>query len=154
MTSQLEKTFDLPAITEIKDKLEEMRIDPDIPIEIKDKIDSALGFIVHLEDDTEINELIAEAKKGYKELMDAGNNMDPRFSGKLFEVAASLLANAITAQVHKNDRKLRVVDMQIKKKRLDMQKDALNNNNSIPGQARVVDRNELIKQHKQAKTDK
>ena len=67
MTSQLEKTFDLPAITEIKDKLEEMRIDPDIPIEIKDKIDSALGFIVHLEDDTEINELIAEAKKGYKE---------------------------------------------------------------------------------------
>ena len=44
--------------------------------------------------------------------------------------------------------------MQIKKQRLDMQKDALNNNNSIPGQARVVDRNELIKQHKQAKTDK
>ena len=81
--------------------------------------------------------------------------MDPRFSGKLFEVAATLLSNAITAQVHKNDRKLRVVDLQIKKQRLDMQKEAQSNSgNGITGSARVIDRNELLKQRKQIKTDK
>ena len=101
-----------------------------------------------LTDDSEIDDLIKCAKESYKDLMDAANNMDPRFSGKLFEVAATMLKNAVDLQVHKNDRKLRVVDLQIKKQRLDMQKDAQNGNN-ITGQARVIDRNELLKQKKQ-----
>ena len=158
MTKQLEETFDLPEANpitvEATKSLMEILQDENIPDDVKDKVDAALKQVSGLNDDSEIDDLIKCAKDSYKELMDAGNNMDPRFSGKLFEVAASMLKNAIDLQVHKNDRKLRVVDMQIKKKRLDMQKDALNNNNSIPGQARVVDRNELIKQHKQAKTDK
>lgn len=154
MTTQLAKTFNLPEITDFKDKIEEIKNNPEIPIEVKDIIDNALGFVVDLSDDSEINDLISDAKQGYKDLMDAANNMDPRFSGKLFEVAASLLAHAVTAQIHKNDRKLRVVDMQIKKQRLDMQKDTQSGGNSIQGQARVIDRNELLKQHKPAKTDK
>lgn len=158
MTKHLEEVFNLepeqPEIAVQNKSLMDMLSDDEMPDHIKDKIDAALGQIKGLTDDTEIDDLIKSAKESYKDLMDAGNNMDPRFSGKLFEVAASLLSHAITAQVHKNDRKLRVVDMQIKKQRLDMQKEAQNGGNSMPGQARVVDRNELLKQHKQPKSDK
>lgn len=157
MTKQLEEVFNIESqpdiAVEANKSLIEILQDDDIPDHIKDKVDAALSQVRGLTDDTEIDDLIKAAKDSYKDLMDAGNNMDPRYSGKLFEVAASMLKNAIDLQVHKNDRKLRVVDMQIKKQRLDMQKEA-QNGNTVPGQARVVDRNELLKQHKQAKTDK
>ena len=159
MTKQLEETFNLSPHNEIaqaaSQSLIEILQDETIPDIIRDKIDAALGQINGLNDDSEIDDLIKISKQSYQELMDAANNMDPRFSGKLFEVAATLLSNAITAQVHKNDRKLRVVDLQIKKQRLDMQKEAQSNSgNGITGSARVIDRNELLKQRKQIKTDK
>ena len=157
MTKQLEEVFNLDSrselVQEANDSLLELLHDDNIPDTVKDKIDAALSQIRGLADDSEIDELIKTAKDSYKDLMDAGNNMDPRFSGKLFEVASAMLKNAIDLQIHKNDRKLRVVDMQIKKQRLDMQKEA-QTGNTMPGQARVVDRNELLKQHKQPKTDK
>jgi hypothetical protein len=157
MTKQLEEVFNLDSrselVQEANDSLMELLHDDNIPDTVKDKIDAALSQIRGLTDDSEIDELIKTAKDSYKELMDAGNNMDPRFSGKLFECASTMLKNAIDLQIHKNDRKLRVVDMQIKKQRLDMQKEA-QTGNAMPGQARVVDRNELLKQHKQPKTDK
>ena len=157
MTKQLEEVFNLDSrselVQEANDSLVELLHDDNIPDTVKDKIDAALSQIRGLTDDTEIDELIKTAKDSYKELMDAGNNMDPRFSGKLFECASTMLKNAIDLQIHKNDRKLRVVDMQIKKQRLDMQKEA-QTGNTMPGQARVVDRNELLKLHKQPKSDK
>jgi len=159
MTKQLEETFNLSPQNEIAEEASQSLIeilqDETIPDIIRDKIDAALGQINGLNDDREIDELIKISKQSYQELMDAANNMDPRFSGKLFEVASTMLKNAIDLQVHKNDRKLRVVDLQIKKQRLDMQKEAQSNSgNGITGSARVIDRNELLKQRKQIKTDK
>jgi vacuolar-type H+-ATPase subunit H len=157
MSKQLEDTFNLapakPIVDQATQSLLDILKDDTIPDDIKDKVDAALSQVRGLTDDMEIDDLIKEAKESYKDLMDAANNMDPRFSGKLFEVAATMLKNAIDLQVHKNDRKLRVVDMQIKKQRLDMQR-AAQDGGAIPGSAKVIDRNELLRQRKDAKTDK
>lgn len=159
MTKQLEETFDLPDSNPITQNVEksimEIMADSTIPEEVKDKIDAALKQIHGLTDDNDIDELMNSAKESYRELMDLGNNLEARFSGKIFEVAATMLKNAVDLQIHKNDKRLRIIDLQIKKRKLDLQVDMFaGNQNAIPGQARVLDRNALLKAAKEAKTDK
>jgi hypothetical protein len=59
-----------------------------------------------------------------------------------------LLGHAITAKQAKMDKKLRMVDLQLKKMRLDMSKpkDEDAGNSSIDGQGIVLGRNELLAQ--------
>ena len=49
-----------------------------------------------------------EAMKSYKDLMDLGMNVEVRHSGKLFEVASSMLKNAVEAKNAKLEKKLRI----------------------------------------------
>ena len=45
--------------------------------------------------DLELDKLASEAEESYKTLMDLGMNVDSRYSGRIFEVASSMLKNAI-----------------------------------------------------------
>ena len=80
--------------------------------------------------------------------MDLGMNVDSRFSGNIFQTASQLLGHAITAKQAKLDRKLRTVDFQIKKLRLDKQsqKDGTNEEAEIEGKGVVLDRNALLQE--------
>ena len=76
-------------------------------------------------------------------------NVEPRFSGVILQTAGMLLGHAITAKTAKMDKKLRTVQLQLQKARLDHQikKDAGNGvDEPIEGQGIVLDRNELLKQ--------
>ena len=96
-------------------------------------------------DDKELDHLADKAEKAYDDLMDLGMNVEVRYSGRIFEVASSMLGNAITAKTAKLDKKLKSVDLQLKK--LKMDKDSPEDPNDIVnGTGYVItDRNELLK---------
>tara|TARA_B100001057_G_scaffold72426_1_gene66666 strand:+ start:2180 stop:2695 length:516 start_codon:yes stop_codon:yes gene_type:complete len=158
MTKKLEEIFDLEQDSTVetpesmKDQLdaEQSRKDnmeADIMIREKvavDKIDAALPQVGGLEDDKEIDEYAEKSFQAYQDLMDLGMNIEPRLAGRIMEVAASMMGNAITAKNSKIDKKLKMIELQLKKEKLDQGKPE---DEVVSGTGSVVaDRNELIKQ--------
>lgn len=95
--------------------------------------------------DQELDELADKAEKAYDDLMDLGMNVEVRYSGRIFEVAASMMGHAITAKSNKIEKKLKAIDLQLKKLKIDNDS-GVDPNNVINGQGYVItDRNELIK---------
>jgi len=114
-----------------------------------DKIDEALPRVRDLDaSDTELDELATLAKDKFNDLMDLGMNMEARFSGTVFQTAGVLLGHAISAKQAKLDKKLRMVDLQLKKMRLDhqMRQDGAGSDTPIEGEGHVLDRNALLAQ--------
>jgi len=155
MTQKLEELFNLPPADsttpeEAKSSIEENRaIIQEVDLAI-DKIDAALPFVNDLDvSDKELDDLSDLAKEKFQDLIDLGMNVEARFSGHILATAGTLLGHAITAKQAKLDKKLRMVDLQLKKARLDQQ-NAKNDGEKIieaeDGRAVVLDRNELLKQ--------
>lgn len=124
MTRKLSELFDLPPTTDEIDTAI-----PDLPTSREtlqaldtaiDKIDNALPAVRGLDStDTEMDELSDLAKNSYKDLMDLGMQVDSRFASEIFGVASNMLGHAITAKTAKLDKKLKMIDLQLKKMRLD-----------------------------------
>lgn len=116
------------------------------------KIDAALPLVRDLEaGDAELDELADLAKSKAEDLMDLGMNIDPRFAGVIMQTAGTMLGHAITAKTAKMDKKLRMINLQLAKARLDHQikKDAKSGaaeEEPVEGKGIVLDRNELLKQ--------
>jgi hypothetical protein len=154
MTKKLEEIFNIVNEDETEEQAKES-----IPVKKEfiqevdtaiDKIDGALPRVRDLDDtsDRELDELADLATEKFQDLMDLGMNVDSRFSGNIFQTASQLLGHAITAKQAKLDRKLRTVDLQIKKLRLDKQsqKDGTNDEAEIEGKGVVLDRNALLQE--------
>ena len=86
-----------------------------------DKIAASLPQVKGLGElsDLELDKLAGEAEESYKTLMDLGMNVDSRYSGRIFEVASTMLRNAIDAKGSKIDKKLKMVELQLKKLKID-----------------------------------
>ena len=86
-----------------------------------DKIAASLPQVKGLGElsDLELDKLAVEAEESYKNLMDLGMNVDSRYSGRIFEVASTMLRNAIDAKGSKIDKKLKMVELQLKKLKID-----------------------------------
>ena len=96
-------------------------------------------------DDNELDHLAGKAEQAYDDLMDLGMNVEVRYAGRIFEVASSMMGNAIAAKTAKIDKKLKAVDLQLKKLKIDNDKGG-DQDNVLNGQGYVItDRNELIK---------
>lgn len=111
-----------------------------------DKIAASLPQVKGLGDlsDLELDKLAVEAEDSYKNLMDLGMNVDSRYSGRIFEVASNFLKNAIEAKGSKIDKKLKIVELQLKKLKLD--KDGKDGGPIEESDGFVIsDRNELMK---------
>ena len=111
-----------------------------------DKIANALPQVKGLGElsDLELDKLAVEAEESYKNLMDLGMNVDSRYSGRIFEVASTMLRNAIDAKGSKIDKKLKMVELQLKKQKLD--KDSKDGPAVEESDGFVIsDRNELMK---------
>lgn len=156
MTKKLEELFNLPesSITteEAKATVEENKaIIAEVDLAI-DKIDAALPLVSDLDSsDKDLDELAELAKSKAEDLLDLGMNVDPRFGGVIFQTAGTLLGHAITAKTAKMDKKLRMINLQLAKARLDHQikkdqKTGEADPEPIDGQGVVLDRNELLKQ--------
>jgi hypothetical protein len=159
MTQKLEELFNLPPADsttpeEAKTTIEENRaIIQEVDLAI-DKIDAALPYVNDLDiSDKELDDLSDLAKEKFQDLIDLGMNVEARFSGHILATAGTLLGHAITAKQAKLDKKLRMVDLQLKKARLDAQiaKDSNKSDgdkivDAEDGRAVILDRNELLKQ--------
>ena len=159
MTKKLEELFNLddkqPEVTptevvvedaDTKAQHEEIRSLNDSANAIQ-KITKDLPQITELDsiEEKDLDHLATKAEQAYDDLMDLGMNVEVRYSGRIFEVASSMLKNAIDAKTAKVDKKLKAVDLQLKKYKID--KDSPEDPNDVlDGQGYVMlDRNELIK---------
>lgn len=77
--------------------------------------------------------------------------VDSRFSAEIFAVASTMLGHAITAKTSKINKKLKMIDLQLKKAELDRKLSIAaakeeNISKENLGVGHVLDRNELLKQ--------
>jgi hypothetical protein len=96
------------------------------------------------------------ATSSYKDLMDLGMQVDSRFSSEIFNVAGTMLGHAITAKTAKLNKKLKMIELQLKKAALDQKQAARNEEiEATPlGEGRALDRNELLKMFTSKSEDK
>jgi len=154
MTKKLEELFGFDKLDEEQQPPVVENMTPDETrhaiIEIDDtidKIDEALPAIRDLEaSDKELDEIAELAKQSYQDLSDLGMNVDSRFAAELFAVAGNMLGHALTAKTTKLNKKLKMIDLQLKKLKLDQ--DAAKKSgdlNSIPtAEGQVLTRNDLL----------
>jgi hypothetical protein len=151
MTKKLEELFDL-ASSEDNDLTIPL---PEVTEEVTenalntlDKIEAALPMVKGLEAaDSEMDELADMATSSYKDLMDLGMQVESRFSSEIFNSASSMLGHAITAKTAKINKKLKMLDLQMKKAQLDQKMMAKTEEieNTPLGTGQSLDRNELLK---------
>jgi hypothetical protein len=154
MSKKLEDLFDLPpadSVTETVDTsialqeshdMQQALADADEAI---DKIDVALPTVRDLDaSDKDMDDLADLAQTTFKDLMDLAMNVEPRFSGPIIQSASTLLGHAVTAKVAKMDKKLKMIDLQLKKARLDKM-ETKSTETPIQAEGIVLDRNELLK---------
>jgi hypothetical protein len=154
MTKKLEELFNLPAVEATPEETEQVIADHrDLITDVDqaiDRIDAALPTVRDLETgDQELDELARLAQDKAEDLIDLGMNVEPRFSGVILQTAGVMLGHAITAKTAKLDKKLKMVQLQLAKAKLDYQikKDAKEPvEAAVEGQGIVLDRNELLKQ--------
>ena len=122
-----------------------------------DKIAAALPHVKGLGDkaDNELEDIAQKAMQSYEDLMDLGMNVESRYSGRVFEVAGSMLKTSLDAKVAKMDKKLKMVELQLKKQKFDEDKKPSGDDGIINGEGYVVtDRNSLLERLKGLDKDK
>ena len=159
MTKRLEELFDLTDDTpEEKTDIPvaEEPLDQSIisveTLETIEKVELALPQVRGLESsDQEMDDLADMAKTAFNNLMDLGMQVESRFSAEIFNSAGTMLGHAITAKTAKLNKKLKTIDLQLKKVDLERKLAAQKPNGQSEGssthlgQGQTVDRNELIR---------
>ena len=128
MTKKLEELFNLeeskPAkeTAPVEDKADHAEVRSlDDSYKAVAEITRSLPQIKELDElnDHELDNLASKAEQAYDDLMDLGMNVEVRYSGRIFEVAGTMLGHAITAKSNKIEKKLKAIDMQMKKYKID-----------------------------------
>ncbi len=159
MTKKLEELFNLPeseTVEEVRptDHVETLpTIDLQEKLEEFDKISSALPRVKGLGDvsDAELDALASKAEKAYDDLMDLGMNVEARYGARMFEVAANMMNAAISAKSAKIDKKLKMVELQLKKYAVDKKNGDQTTGEIQAEGAIVMDRNSLLEKLKNMK---
>jgi hypothetical protein len=116
-----------------------------------DKISASLPQVNGLGDlaDSEFDALAQRATDAYDDLMDLGMNVEARYSSRIFEVAGGMLKNAIDAKSAKIDKKLKMIELQLKKQAIDQKGNNADESITVQGEGVIVtDRNSLIEKLK------
>ena len=152
MTRKLEELFDFPPSgsesepTESTSTTEQTRsqlakIDATI-----DKIDAALPTVRDLETgDRELDDLASKAQETFDDLMDLGMQVDSRYASEIFAVAGTMLGHALTAKTAKLNKKLKMVDLQLKKLKMDQDQASKSGDEPMEtAHGQVLSRNDLL----------
>lgn len=165
MTQKLEELLNLPESKEIINKEKAEKAETAIldqketkrDIAEFDKIASALPSVKGLgqKADDELNEIAQKAMTAYDDLMDLGMNVESRYASRVFEVAGGMLKTSLDAKTAKLDKKLKMIELQLKKDKMDRDSNANGAGDVIHGENYMVtDRNSLLEKLKGLDKDK
>lgn len=155
MTRKLTEVFDLPDLEDLDTDLPaEFQPEPEASqeeleeaISNSDKINKALREVRGMNDhEAEMDEIAHQAMESFKQLMDLGHNVTDMAAAHVFTSATQMLKVALDAKDSKVNRKLKQIDLMMKKENLDLRK-AKQAESDDEGftEARVLDRNELMR---------
>jgi len=148
ITKKLEELFEFNKLEESTETdrpqtVEETRIAIAAIDTTIDKIDSALPAVRGLDaSDQEMDDLAAKATETFDDLMTLGMNVDSRYASEIFAVAGAMLGHALTAKTAKMNKKLKMIDLQMKKLKLDQDRGQDPEVQTAHGQ--VLNRNDLL----------
>jgi hypothetical protein len=154
MTKKLSELFELPEDSELTDNdlldpiLDQAQEITQTALTNLEKIDAALPQVRGLEAaDFELDELAELATNSFKDLQELGMQVESRFSSEIFSAAGTMLGHAITAKTAKINKKLKQLDLQLKKAALDQKQQTKTEEveNTPLGEGKALDRNELLK---------
>ena len=155
MTRKLEEFFDLPPSGQEIDTTEPNTV-PATQIQLQeidatiDKIDAALPAVRGLDaSDAEMDDIANKAQETFDNLMDLGFNVDSRYASEIFAVAGTMLGHALTAKTAKLNKKLKMVELQMKKARMD--RETAGDEPAQTAQGQVLSRNDLLEMIKGSK---
>jgi len=159
MTKKLEETFNInpveeddkveetPTIEESRDLTEILSTE----ISTTEKIDASLPLVQGLnEHDKDMDDIHQKAINAFEELISLGMNVEVHAGAKLMETANQMLKTAMEAKDSKVDRKLKMLNLQLQKAKLDLAQDKEDKKSKIDDEIEsegsvVLDRNELLK---------
>lgn len=147
MTRKLEEEFNLPHMDEepvsiTKEEAQTQIQTVEDALSVSEKINMALAEVRGMEaHDSEMDEIAQQAVESYEQLMSLGMNMTDMAAGPVFNNAANMLKIALEAKDSKTTRKLKQIDLMLKKARLDQQGGKTEDTSNIT----ALDRNELLK---------
>lgn len=154
LTRKLEEFFNIESVEEVIEELP-IKTKEDIMFETQqvysslttaEKVDHALPTVVGLDmHDNEMDSIAGKAEKTFDELIALGGNVPDMHAGKIYEVASNMLKIALEAKNAKAEKKLRMIELQLKKVRAEQIDIEQGNGNRRGPQAGEFDRNELLK---------
>jgi|APFre7841882654_1041346.scaffolds.fasta_scaffold84819_2 hypothetical protein len=156
MTKKMEEFFNLPPAEELEAEEEPpIKTREQLMVEAKEiytslttaeKVDYALPTVVGLDmHDSEMDTIAFKAVKTFEDLIALGGNVPDIHAGKIYEVAGQMLKTALEAKNAKAEKKLRMIELQLKKVRAEqIDIDQGNGNRKLSGGGEF-DRNELLK---------
>ena len=154
MTKKLRDLFELPEDSDISDTdlsepiFEQAHEITETAYSNLEKIEAALPQVRGLEStDSELDELAQLATNSFRDLTELGMQVESRFSSEIFSAAGTMLGHAITAKTAKINKKLKMIELQLKKAQLDqkLQSKTEEIDNTPIGEGKTLDRNELLK---------
>jgi hypothetical protein len=134
MTKKLEEEFNLPPIEDFKlVEQDDQSVEPTIEsanrdimvtqgtMELTDRVDAAIPMVQGLEQlDRELDEYASKAMQTFEELVDLGKNVEDRHAAPIFDSASKMLTAALQAKQAKINKKLDILNIQLKKAKLDL----------------------------------
>ncbi len=155
MTKKLEDFFNLPPTVK-----EEEIVEAEIPhtehmldiapayssLTTAEKVDFALPTVVGLDThDTEMDSISKKAMQTFEDLISLGNNVPDMHAGKIYEVASQFLKIAADTKISKADKKLKMIELQLKKVRAEQIDFEMGQGPAKGSSGGEFDRNELLK---------
>ena len=153
MTKKLQELFELPqdindSENELLEPVSDYQEITETAYSNLEKIEAALPQVRGLEAaDSDLDELAALATNSFKDLQDLGMQVESRFSSEIFSAAGTMLGHAIQAKTAKINKKLKQIELQLKKAALDQKQQSKQEEvEATPlGEGKALDRNELLK---------
>lgn len=111
-----------------------------------EKIDYALPTVTDLEThDREMDDIAKKAMDTFGDLINLGSNVADMNAGKIYEVANQMLTTALNAKNSKADKKLKLIELQLKKLRAEQIDRDAGQGPLTNGNGAEFDRNDLLK---------
>lgn len=165
MTKKMEEFFNLPpaieeaVVEELPQKSREQLMvearEVYAALTTAERVDIALPTVTGLDmHDNEMDDIARKAVKTFEDLIVLGGNVPDLHAGKIYEVAGQMLKTALEAKNSKAERKLKMIDLQLKKVRSEQIDLDQGNGERKGANGGEFDRNELLKYIVSNKTEK